>query len=157
MVALTGPVPSSVGCGVAATGSSLAAWILTGCGVTLVLIGLFFLIARPPLLPEDARFMGLTPEQITDAVPALTTWLRRVFWVMGGYIASTGALVTYIATTGIRSGATGALAVVAVAGVTSIGWMTAVNFWIRSDFRWALLALSAVWALGIAVAVAAAP
>jgi hypothetical protein len=65
--------------------------------------------------------------------------------------------VIYIANTGVRSGASGAIAVVAVAGLTSIGWMTVVNFWIRSDFRWALLALSAVWALGIAVAAAAAP
>jgi len=63
---------------------SLAAWILMACGVALILIGLFFLAARPPLLPEDARFMGSTVEHIVDAVPALSTWLRRVFWVLGG-------------------------------------------------------------------------
>ncbi|MBA3338596.1 MAG: hypothetical protein H0T54_02385, partial [Geodermatophilaceae bacterium] len=69
---------------------SLAAWILTGCGGTLVAMGVFFLTARPALLPEDARFMGSTVEHIVDAVPALDTWLRRVFWVLGGYIATTG-------------------------------------------------------------------
>jgi len=58
---------------------SLAAWILTGCGVALVGIGVFFLTARPPLLPEDARFMGSTVEHILDAVPDLSRWLRRVF------------------------------------------------------------------------------
>jgi len=45
----------------------------------LVLIGSFFLTVRPPLLPEDARFMGSTAEQVVDAVPGLTRWLRRVF------------------------------------------------------------------------------
>jgi hypothetical protein len=64
--------------------SSLAAWTLTSCGAALVLVVLFFLVARPPLLPEDARFMGRTAEQITDAVPGLSIWSRRVFWVMGG-------------------------------------------------------------------------
>jgi len=39
--------------------------------------------------------------------------------------------------------------------VTSVGWMTVVNFMIRSAFRWALLALSAMWAVGLLVGVAA--
>jgi len=134
---------------------SLAAWILTGCGVGLVLIGVFFLAARPPLLPEDARFMGSTVEHILDAVPDLSMWLRRVFWVLGGYIATTGVLVVYIANTGVRTGSTVAIAVMAVAGVTSIGWMSAVNFMIRSDFRWALLGLDGLWVLGLFLAAAA--
>lgn len=134
---------------------SLAAWILTGCGVALVLIGVFFLAARPPLLTEDARFMGSTVDHIVDALPGLGAWLRRVFWVLGGYIATTGVLVVYIANTGVRTGSAGALAVLAVAAVTAIGWMTAVNFMIRSDFRWALLGLVGLWVLGLLVALAA--
>jgi hypothetical protein len=134
---------------------SLAAWILMACGVALILIGLFFLAARPPLLPEDARFMGSTIEHIVDAVPALSTWLRRVFWVLGGYVATVGVLVVYIAGTGVTTGSAGALAVVAVAGVTSIGWMSAVNFMIRSDFRWALLGLDGLWILGLLLALTA--
>jgi hypothetical protein len=134
---------------------SLAAWILTGCGVALVLIGVFFLAARPPLLPEDARFMGSTVEHIRDAVPDLSMWLRRVFWVLGGYIATTGLLVVFIANAGVRTGSTVAIAAVAVAGVTSIGWMSAVNFMIRSDFRWALLGLDGLWVLGLFLAATA--
>jgi len=99
--------------------------------------------------------MGSTTEQIADAVPALSTWLRRVFWVMGGYIATTGVLVVYIANTGVRAGRAGALAVVAAAGILSIGWMSAVNFMLRSDFKWALLGLDAVWVFGLVLAVAA--
>ena len=134
---------------------SLSAWILTACGMALVGIGVFFLAARPALLPEDARFMSSTVDHILDAVPALGVWLRRVFWVLGGYIATTGVLVVYIANTGVGSGSVLAIAVVAVAGVTSIGWMSAVNFMIRSDFRWALLGLDGLWVLGLFLAAAA--
>lgn len=135
--------------------TSLAAWTLTGCGVALVLIGVFFLAFRPPRLPEDARFMGSTVEDLTEAVPALVRWLQRVFWVMGGYIATTGLLVIYIANTGVRGGTTAAIVVLAAAGIASIGWMIAVNFMIRSDFKWALLGLGGMWALGLIFATAA--
>jgi len=128
---------------------------MTACGFALVLIGGFFLAARPPLLPEDAHFMGSTIEDIVKAVPTLTTWLRRVFWVLGGYIATTGVLVVYVASTGVRTGNAGALAVLALAGVTSLGWMSAVNFMIRSDFKWALLALDGLWITGLLMAAAA--
>ena len=135
--------------------TSLAAWVLTACGGALVLVGGYFFAARPALLPEDARFMGTTAERIAEAVPTLSTWLRLVFRVVGGYIATTGVLGVYIANTGVRAGSDGALAVVAAAGILSIGWMSAVNFMIRSDFKWALLGLDAVWVLGLLLAVAA--
>ncbi|MHA6781781.1 hypothetical protein ACVGOW_12420 [Pseudonocardia saturnea] len=134
--------------------TSMAAWLLTFCGGALVVMGGYFLVARPPLLPEDARFMGSTAARILDAVPGLSTWLRRVFWVLGGYIATTGVLVVYVANTGVRNGSAGVLAVVAVAGITSLGWMSAVNFMLRSDYRWVLLVLDGVWALGLLLAVA---
>ena len=70
--------------------TSIAAWLLTVCGISLVGIGGFFVVARPPLLPEDAEFMGSTADDITAAVPGLGTWLRHVFWVLGGYAATTG-------------------------------------------------------------------
>lgn len=132
--------------------TSVAAWLLTACGVAPVLTGGFFLTLRPPLLPEDARFMRSTAERIVGAAPTLTSWLRRVFWVLGGYIATTGILVVYIDSTGVRSGDPGAVAVVSRSGVTSVGWMSAVKFMIRSDFRWALLALEGVWLAGVVFA-----
>jgi len=75
-----------------------------------------------------------------------------VFWVLGGYIATTGILVVYVANTGVRSGDPGAIAVVTLSGVTSIGWMSAVNFMIRSDFRWAVLAFDGGWVTGVVFA-----
>ena len=62
-------------------------WMLTTCGVWLVGLGLFFIFLGPPLLPEDPRFMGTTLEQTRIAVPGLEGWLRKVFIVMGGFMA----------------------------------------------------------------------
>ena len=135
--------------------ATVGSWLVTASGFALVLIGGFFLAGRPALLPEDLRFMGVAREHIDEAVPTLARWLRRVFWVLGGYIATTGLLVMYLARTELRTGSSSALAVLVLAGVTSVGWMTAVNFMLRSDFRWALLAVDGVWALGLVLAAAA--
>ncbi|WP_411283542.1 hypothetical protein, partial [Lapillicoccus sp.] len=61
----------------------------------------------------------------------------------------------YVARTSLDTSSAGGLAVLTTAGVTSVGWMTVVNFMIRSAFRWALFALSAMWAVGLLVGVAA--
>lgn len=63
----------------------------------------------------------------------MALWLRRVFWVMGGYVATTGVLVLYVANTGLRAGDAGALGALALASATSLGWMDAVNFMLGSD------------------------
>jgi hypothetical protein len=94
-----------------------------------------YFAVRPALLPEDARFMGTTPSALLEAAPGLSRWLKRVFWVMGGYIAATGVLVVYVANTGLRSGGGGALAVLTVAWAVSMGWMAVVNVLIDSDFK----------------------
>lgn len=135
--------------------TSLAAWLLTGCGVVVLSIGAFFLTARPPLLPEDLRFMGATAESITAALPALSRWLRRVFWVLGGFISTTGVLVIYVANTGIRSDGLNAVLVLGAAGITSLGWMTVVNFMLRSASRWGLVAVDGFWTISLVIAVTA--
>lgn len=99
--------------------------------------------------------MGATTEQITDAVPALAAWLRRVFWAMGDTSRPLESSSSYIAVTGLGAGDGSALAVLTVAGVTALGWMSVVNFMIRSDFRWALLVLDGVWGLGLLLAATA--
>lgn len=49
-------------------------------------IGIYFIFLRPPLLPEDARYMDTTLAEIQAAAPGLVRWLQKVFWVLGGYI-----------------------------------------------------------------------
>ena len=54
--------------------------------------------------------------------------------------------------TDIRQGDKEAVVALALAGAASIGLMAAVNFAIRSDFRWLLLGAAALWAAATAVA-----
>ena len=112
-------------------------------------LGLYFIFIRPPLLPEDPRFMGTTLAEIQAVMPGLLIWLRRVFWVMGGYIFATGLLTVYIAVTAFQQLARGARFVVALAGLSSIGWMVIINFMIDSDFKWLLLAFNLPWIVAL--------
>lgn len=120
-------------------------------GVILMGLGLYFVFLRPPLLPEDPRFMGTTPEQILAIMPGLLVWLRRVFWVMGGYMFSAGLLTVYVAMTSFRNRHRGAAVVAGLAGLASIGLMAAVNFMIDSDFKWLLLLFLVPWMLSMAL------
>lgn len=130
---------------------SSASAVLTGGGTILIGLGLYFLFMRPPLLPEDPRYMGTTLAQIRAEVPGLLLWLPHVFTVMGGYMVSTGILTCYIARTSFRDCAPGAAGIVVLTGVTSIGLMTAVNFVIDSDFKWLLLLCTAPWVIALSL------
>ena len=121
-------------------------------GVILMGMGLYFGFLRPPLLPEDTRFIGASLEQIQTAVPGLQHWLSRVFGVLGGFMAATGVLTVYLAATGFRAGTPGARAVVLISGLASIGWMAATNFLINSDFKWLLLVFALPWVAALALA-----
>ena len=112
-------------------------------------LGLYFIFLRPPLLPEDPRFMGTTLAEIHATVPGLLIWLRRVFWVMGGFMFTTGLLFSYLAITTFQQSARGARSIVTLAGLTSVVWMAVVNFMINSDFKWLLLAFSLPWILAL--------
>ena len=131
---------------------SLSSAFLVFNGLILMGLGLYFVFIRPPLLPEDPRFMGTSIEQIQSVIPGLLIWLRRVFWVMGGFMFTTGLLTTYIAFTAFQQPARGARSVVALAGLTSIGWMAIVNFIINSDFKWLLLAFNLPWIVALVLA-----
>ena len=72
-------------------------------GAVLMLLGLYFIFVRPPLLPEDPRAMGTTLAQVEAAVPGLAGWLCRVFWVMGSFIFATGLLTVHVAVTSFRA------------------------------------------------------
>lgn len=90
-------------------------------GVILCGLGLYFIFIRPPLLPEDPRFMGASLEQIKSTLPGLLIWLQRVFWVMGGFMLATGILTCHVAATSFHNRSRGAAAAVALAGAASIG------------------------------------
>jgi hypothetical protein len=118
-------------------------------GIIVMGLGLYFVFIRPPLLPEDARFMGTTLIDIQNAIPGLLTWLRRVFWVMGGFMFATGLLLLYVSQTTFRAHITSAWLVIALAALSSIGWMAVVNFMIASDFKWLLLTFNLPWIIAL--------
>ena len=103
-------------------------------------MGLYFIFVRPPLLPEDVRYMALPATQFDIVKPALETWLTNVFQVMGRYVLAPGVLTITLAATSFRAHHWAAAAGALIGGGTSIGWMAYVNFVINSDFRWVLLA-----------------
>jgi hypothetical protein len=119
--------------------------VLTLCGIILIGMGVYFALLRPSLLPEDIRYIGFSSEQPQAIAPGLLNWLDKVFWVLGGYVFSTGLLTCYIAQTAFRERRRGVLSVVSFTGLTSLGLMVIVNFLIDSDFKWLLFVISAMW------------
>jgi hypothetical protein len=128
-----------------------SSYILALGGVILMGLGLYFVFFRPPLLPEDPRYMGTSLAAIQSTIPGLLVWLQHVFWVMGGFMFTSGLLISYVALTTFRARTPGAASVVAIAGLTSIAWMAVVNFIIASDFRWLLLSFVLPWIAALAL------
>ena len=124
-------------------------WMILGCGVWLVALGLYFIILRPPLLPEDPRFMGTTLEQLRLAAPGLESWLQKVFTVMGGFMAGAGVLTMWVGTVGMPMRLNGTFWALALSGSLTVVLMSATNFALRSDFRWLLLVPALAWFVGL--------
>ncbi len=116
--------------------------VLVIAGVTLIGTGIYFLFLRPPLLPEDIRYMALPPAHLDVLRPRLELWLTHVFQVMGGYVLATGVLMVTLAVTSLRQHSTLAAIGALIGGAASIGWMAVVNFLIDSNFKWVLLAMA---------------
>jgi len=124
-------------------------WLIAVCGVWQIGLGLYFIFLRPALLPEDVRYMGADLHALQAEVPRLADWLGKVFTVMGGFMAGTGALVAYFGWTVMPAHRRGTALVLAVAGALTLGLMSAVNFALHSDFRWLLALPPAVWATAV--------
>ncbi len=115
-------------------------------------MGAYFAFLRPALLPEDLRYIAGDPIAILATAPGILGWLRHVFTVLGGYIFATGLLTLHIAATAWRSHRPLPVPLMALAGLTSLGTMVAVNFAIRSDFKWLLAGLAALWTAAMLLA-----
>ena len=124
----------------------LSSILLAAAGATLVAAGLYFIGVRPPLLPEDVRYMALPAAQFDAIRPRLELWLGHVFQVMGGYVLATGVLTITLAATSFRAHDWAAAIGALIGGAASIGWMAYVNFVINSDFKWVLLGMALLWA-----------
>ena len=129
---------------------SVSMFIFITCGIWLIGLGLYFMFLRPPLLPEDLRYMRAVPSEIQSAVPGLEIWLQRVFTVMGGFITGAGLLTILAAmnTSAMREKQT--WIVLALAGLFTVGNMSLTNFQLNSDFKWLLLIPALLWVIGLA-------
>ena len=124
----------------------LAASISLGIGgVILAGMGVYFIVLRPPILPEDARYIGASLALLEASVPRIMPWLARIFTVLGGQMIATGSLTIYVAVTSFRKPTKATFAVVAFSGLASMGMMVIINFLIDSDFKWTLLAFTLPW------------
>jgi hypothetical protein len=126
-----------------------SASILAFGGFLLWAMGVYFIFIRPPLLPEDLRYMKIILPMEQDKMQGLQIWLKKVFWVMGCYIFTTGLLTIFIAFTSFRTRTRGVYGIVAFSGISSIGAMTVVNFMIDSDFKWILLIFTLPWVIAL--------
>jgi hypothetical protein len=118
----------------------------------MILIGFYFIFVRPPLLPEDLHYMAVSSERLQVAAPMLARWLGWVFTVLGGYIGGAGVLIVHLALGAFADCKPHAVLVAALAGGMTIGTMSVVNFLIGSHSRFALLALTTLWAAALVCA-----
>lgn len=126
-----------------------SAILLMLAGISVAAIGLYFLAWRPPLLPEDLRFLGMDGANHGSLPPRLPEWLSNVFHVLGGHALASGLLAVALAATGYRQRRAVAVALVVAAGISGMGLMALTNFVIGSDFRRLLLGLAALWAASL--------
>lgn len=122
-----------------------AEWLLAACGIWLVGLGLYFIVVRPALLPEDVRYVGAELAALRSAAPHLEGWLKLVFTVMGGFMAGGGVLVLHIAQRTLPDRSRGTLVTLALTGLLTVGLMSGANFALHSDFRWLLVLPPLVW------------
>lgn len=134
----------------------LSKWIFVACGIWLIGLGGYFMFVRPPLLPEDLRYMGASAIQVKQLLPNLASWLKNIFTVMGGFMAGCGVLTVYLGVRVIPQCIRGTGIALGFSGVLTVATMSWTNFVLDSDFKWLLLAPVLAWLLGLACYVAGA-
>ena len=88
-------------------------------------------------------------EALQAVAPRIGEWLSLVFTVMGGFIVAAGALVAHIGWAVLPWRPKGAFRALLLAGLPSVGLMSAVNFALNSEFRWLLAVPPVVWLFAI--------
>lgn len=124
-------------------------WAFRLCGIWLIGMGVYFIFVRPPLLPEDARFIGVDIELIRRVLPGLEAWLRHVFTVMGGFMMGMGFLMFSFLSSDKPPRKRESLYLLGLTGAISVGTMSWVNFALDSAFKWVLLLPVLFWLVGL--------
>lgn len=107
--------------------------LLVTLGLLTVGTGIYFMVLRPPMLPEDVRFTG-AGAPISGA--AMETWLRIVFRTWGGFTTGFGMVLGGIGGS-FLTGRSVWLRVGLAIGVTlAFSQFFVSNLRLRSDFLW---------------------
>ncbi len=122
-------------------------FVLVVLGLLTSGTGLYFMVLRPALLPEDMRFMGLAGGTVPDA---MLPWLSVVFRTWGGFMVGFGlsllGLAGYFSArrdVWLRLGA-------GLGILFAFGSFLASNIQLHSDFLW-FIGLLFVGAIAAAV------
>jgi hypothetical protein len=127
----------------------LSKWIFVACGIWLIGLGGYFMFARPPLLPEDLRYLRQSSSQVDLILPRLGPWLRHVFTVMGGFMAGCGVLIVLVGVRAVPQYLQGTGISLGCVGLLTVATMSWTNFVLDSDFKWLLAAPAIAWLLGL--------
>ena len=124
-------------------------WVFIACGFWLIALGGYFMFLRPPLLPEDLRYLGSSATQVEMLLPHLASWLQNVFTVMGGFMAGCGVLIVFVSLRAVPQYVQGTGTALGITGLFTVATMSGTNFALDSDFKWLLLVPTIVWLLGL--------
>lgn len=115
--------------------------LLTTLGILTIGTGLYFLLGRPAMLPEDVGFSGVAaPLHGSD----LEQWLRIVFRALGAFITAFGFVLGGLGAS-VLSGRDAWLRLSVVAGTTlAFTQFIAGNVTLHSAFLWPVALLYAL-------------
>jgi hypothetical protein len=115
------------------------------CGLWLTALGLYFMLLRPPILPEDIAYLGTTAARLASDLPGLERWTNHVFNVMGGFMIGAGVLTMYLSVAVSLQGNRWRWRALTAAGLFMVGVMSYTNFQLNSDYKWLLLLPVVAW------------
>ena len=107
-------------------------------GALTLCTGLYFVLLRPAMLPEDVRFVGTSATAIS---PGMERWLRIVFRTWSAFVAGFGLTLGGFGGTLYTGRRTWLRAGVAVGTTLAFAQFVASNFMLRSDFLWFVASL----------------
>ena len=119
----------------------LAGILVLVTGILALGIATYFLFLRPPMLPEDSRFTGVSAGALP---PRLAAWLTIVFRTWGGFVAGFGIVLVAVGVYLLTSAPRVLRGGVAVALVVAFGRFLASNIELGSDFLPLLVVVAVV-------------
>ena len=120
---------------------ALVGGVLIALGVLTMGLSIYFLGFRPPLLPEDVRYIGGNPQALS---PALRDWLGIVFNTWGGFIAGYGTMLTGAGVFMLTGRNSWLIRATALSLLIVFGRFLYSNIVLSSDFLWVIAGLFAL-------------